>query len=374
MQYHQSSQDTEVGTDTDIGASVSTLADTGSIWGSMISGSTISTQPNQTPSLASSSSEGPGRGSDLQRAAAVSPATPVDEYNDRTTPRRGESGDAIDAALSPFDDGIPMLDLSRIRIPTSKSRPWPPNDGSPDGRQAKISKAVSRPQGSHKQTSRIPASKINYGARGVESGDGSSSHLAKSVKSSSKSVLLPAQTNGKAAVSREIKLPASRNVAEHSVHRVSMNDLGPNERKVLPRRAKSLEPKVESDEDDDDAALLVQAAELINQARREELSESRAAARSGESSTGNKRKRVCQVDENLSGEGGYKLARLASRAHPSSLEQEMRFAEAQESTAAAIDLVERHQLQYSGIGVGNEAGFMKGGGAGGRPVWSSIGN
>ncbi|KAF8318519.1 hypothetical protein DL93DRAFT_2076007 [Clavulina sp. PMI_390] len=56
-----------------------------------------------------------------------------------------------------------------------------------------------------------------------------------------------------------------------------------------------------------------------------------------------------------------------------SLEAEIRYAEAEESTAAAYDLIERDQRSYSGRGSADSGvGFMKGGGAGGRPIYSSM--
>lgn len=77
---------------------------------------------------------------------------------------------------------------------------------------------------------------------------------------------------------------------------------------------------------------------------------------------------------------------LSSSSNVQSLEDEMRYAEAEESTAAAMDLVESNVYEYSGMGTGQafytskngqgrgkeEVGFMKGGGAGGRAIYSSI--
>lgn len=385
MRNNQSSQATELEADTGTGASMSTLLDAGPPWEnsqsrSITSGATISTQANHTPSLASSSSvdaEEPGRGLGPRSTVAVSPATPVDEGNGRTTPRRGESGEEVDTPLSPFADGIPMLDLSRIRIPLAKNRQRTSNydHPSPDGFQATITTSASRLQGSDKQGSCIPAPKhyqaSSYGVRGrsAEFGAENNSRLAKPVKKTSRSMHAPAQADGKAAVSRRISPAASRNVGQDTTRPVSTTDSCPNDAKILPRRAKSLEPKVESDEDDE--ILLAEAAELS----RKELSRSGAHTRSEEFGVGSKRKRRCQMEDSdpfFSSKGGIKLARNSLGTHPSSLEQEMRFAEAQESTAAAIDLVEQHQLQYSGTGTRNGPGFMKGGGAGGRPIWSSI--
>lgn len=367
ISYNQSSQDTELEADT---ASSSLLGD-GADWGNtqsypMISCATINTQTNHTPSLVSSSSvdaDEPGRGLNHRRPVAVSPATPVDEGDDRKTPSGGGSREADDTPLSPFKDRIPTVDFSRIRIPLAKTRPRPPNHGhrSPDESRAKVSKPASRSQGSHRQSSRVSALQRSIRGRSAEYGRKSDPRLTIPAMKSSKSTHPPIQANG-------------RVVGARSVHHISMDDVYLNKRTILPRRAKSLEPKVESDEDGD-AVLLAQAAELVNQAR-EELLRPRAPARSDELGVGSKRKRVYRVNDEgdplHNDKGEKKLRRLPSRARPSSLEQEIRFAEAQESTAAAIDLVEQQQLQYCGIGARDSHGFMKGGGAGGRPVWSSI--
>ena len=138
-------------------------------------------------------------------------------------------------------------------------------------------------------------------------------------------------------------------------------------------RSPSLEPKEESDDDSGAKAILSEVQSAIqNRPRGKGRVQQLPTPTSPPSSTTSKKRKQFAGDESGDDEPGW-LERPSRRARLS-LEDEMRFAEAEESKAAAMDLFEE-RAEYTGSGSykvrESRSGFLKGGGAGGRPVWSA---
>lgn len=300
---------------------------------------------------------------------ANSPVTPFDNQSQST--RQPPRQEPVNTPSSPFDDGIPMLDLSttkaavgsksRTKIKSKISRSKA-SSHTPSSRriQQGLPKNVSKP------LSRIP---VAHGGR-VRTFDSLPTQGPRKIPITTKDnrnnvthapVLPPLRANSDIVGSKLLTNRIQPGVSSYSK----------DGEIVRPRaRAVSLDPKLESD-DEDDSEVLARAADMVRQARLEQEQEHSVVG----NTAGGKRKRASHMDDDpfLSRSTIQKTARR-QRVGPSlSLEQEMRFAEAQESAAAAIDFIEQDQHQYFGAGARrSDLGFMKGGGAGGRAVWSSI--
>lgn len=284
-----------------------------------------------------------------------SPATPidgpsgVDEHHSPST--RRPRVDLGTPRSSPFDDGIPTLDLSKTWSRT-KGKTKPASSSSSPSKRGHGASPAGR------TSTQATQKKSNAGGSRIPIARGHTHQIAP-----------PRIAASHSTTARHEPSDVRQTVSSSKPFSSSYTKDG----EIAPPPIPSPEPEIkdESDDEDNDGEILARAAEMVRSAREEERRAAPQPSSNSNSSSRIKRKRSAALLEEESDRRASRQRVEVSMGR--SLDQEIRFAEAQESTAAAMDLYEREQRMYVGSGSARkDRGFLKGGGAGGRAVYSSI--